>query len=173
MDRRQKPGPKRKRGRPEIREKRAAKTRKQQERRSILRAYGLEKVEIWVKPGELDDLRSDAILRIAELDALSAVREGDPVEIGVTRVRLNKLRKQMGLKPLDVTNIIQHLRGAAGVRDLDAQFMPDQLERISVPELTRAAVTRTKPPISMIHPQDREEAPSYMVRDPYDPSRGY
>ena len=61
--------------------------------------------------------------------------------------------------------------GENGVRDLAKGVHPDQLERIAVPALTRAAVTKAPLPMRQVPKDLRGDMPSYMVLDPYDPYR--
>ncbi|MCH2250813.1 MAG: hypothetical protein MK042_13570 [Cognatishimia sp.] len=65
-----------------------------------LRALGLEPKEIWVMPGEINDLLFDARLRMAEIELLYAIRDGDERTVIARREALNDQRVNMGLEPI-------------------------------------------------------------------------
>ena len=162
-------GPKRPVGRPKTAERKRTAAKQKADRRARLRAYGLVPAEVWVRPGELDDLVADARLRVAELELLYAIREGDPDAVIARREALNDQREAMGLEPIEKGELQRFKDGERDVRDLAKGVHPDQLERIAAPALTRAAVTKAPLPMKQVPPNLRGDMPAYMVLDAYDP----
>ena len=160
-------GRKRPVGRPKTAERRRNNTKQKADRRTRLRAFGLVPIEVWVKPGELDDLLADSRLRVAELELLYAIREGDEKTVVARREHLNARRVNMGLKPIKQGELERFKAGERDVRDLAKGVHPDQLERVTVPTYLRGAVTNTPLPMKYTPPDHRPHFPAYMVIDPY------
>lgn len=160
-------GRKRPVGRPKTAERRRNNTKQKADRRARLRAYGLVPVEVWVKPGELDDLVADARLRVAELELLYAIREGEADAVIARREALNDQREAMGLEPIEKGELQRFKDGERDVRDLAKGAHPDQLERVVAPAFLRGAVTNARLPMKHTPPVHRPHFPAYMVMDPY------
>lgn len=162
-------GPKRPVGRPKTAERKRVAAKQKADRRARLRAYGLVPVEVWVKPGELDELVADARLRVAELELLYAIREVDTDAVIARREALNDQRANMGLEPIEQGELARFKDGERDVRDLAEGVHPDQLERVVAPAFLRGAVTKAPLPMRQVPPDLRGDMPSYMVLDAYDP----
>lgn len=160
-------GPKRPVGRPKTAERKRTAAKQKANRRARLRAYGLVPVEVWVKPGELDELVADVRLRVAELELLYAIREGDTDAVIARREALNDQREAMGLEPIEQGELRRFKAGERDVRDLAKGVHPDQLERVVAPAFLRGAVTNAQLPMRYIPPKLRPHLPAYMVLDPY------
>jgi hypothetical protein len=132
---------------------------------------GLEPKEIWVMPGEVDDLLLDARLRVAEIELLFAIRDGDEKAVIARREHLNTQRVNMGLEPIEQGELERFKAGERDVRDLAKGVHPDQLERVVAPAFLRAAVTKAPLPMRQVPKDLRGDMPSYMVLDAYDPYR--
>lgn len=160
-------GPKRSVGRPRTAERKRKEALHKSDQRKRLRAMGLEPKEIWVMPGEVDDLLLDARLRVAEIELLFAIRDGDDKAVIARREHLNTQRVNMGLEPIEQGELERFKAGERDVRDLAKGVHPDQLERVTVPAFLRGAVTNTPLPMRLTPPDHRPHFPSYMVIDPY------
>ena len=93
-------GRKRSVGRPKTVEPKRKDAQRKRDQRMRLRALGLEPKEIWVMPGEINDLLFDARLRMAEIELLYAIRDGDERTVIARREALNDQRVNMGLEPI-------------------------------------------------------------------------
>lgn len=162
-------GPKRSVGRPKAVEPKRKDAQRKRDQRKRLRALGLEPKEIWVLPGEIDDLLFDARLRMAEIELLYAIRDGDERTVIARREALNDQRANMGLEPIEQGELERLKSGERDVRDLAKGVHPDQLERVVAPAFLRGAVTNARLPMKQVPPNLRGDMPSYMVLDAYDP----
>lgn len=136
-----KPGPRRRAGRPEVVRKRAKRTGKQQARRERIRGYGLERVELWLAPGELDALRDDTVLRVYEMDLMHAVTYGDAREVLMRRVLLEDQRRHMGLPALAEDDLVIEITRGVPLRALNPANVPRQAYRPKIHLTERGSIT--------------------------------